>query len=106
MKLKQGVVSRGMSPEILLAVMVANEAYARHGFELVITSIADGRHSLKSKHYRGDAVDLRTKHLTGGYKGPMARQIASEIKADLGEHYDVILEDTHIHVEYDPRRPA
>ena len=106
MRLKEGVVSRGLSNEILLAIMVANEVYAEMRVDLVITSLADGEHSEKSKHHRGDAVDIRTRNLPGGSRGDTAKRVSDEIRARLGVHYDVVLESTHIHIEYDPRRPS
>lgn len=66
------------------------------GEDLFITSIRDGNHSAGSLHYRGDAED---------YRFPKARfgsQDHEYIKNILGPNYDVVVERSHLHVEYDP----
>lgn len=100
MKLKTGVKAQGLRPEMLLGIMAAQEVYRAHGFPVVITSLLDGTHSATSLHYSGCAVDLRTRHVPKSEQ----QQIRDEIKEALGEDYDVILESTHIHMEYQPRR--
>lgn len=101
MKLKPGVIVQGISNEAMIGVLAAQAVYQRHDLDFVITSMLDGKHSSKSKHYRGDAVDIRTRHIQNAN---MKAQIVAEIKDALGQDYDVILESTHIHLEYDPRR--
>jgi hypothetical protein len=78
----------------------------RHG--LIITSAADGKHSYKSAHYRGDAIDLRT--WTTSTSGEqisvyLKRQLVRILQRDLGPGYDVVAESTHIHIELDPKTP-
>lgn len=99
--LKAGVAVRGMRTEILFAVMVAAEAYAQRGKDLMITSCADGRHSQASLHYAGAAVDLRTRDLAEAEKG----QIVASLRAALGGDYDVVIEQDHLHIEYQPKGP-
>lgn len=107
MKLKNGVLVAGVQPETLVAMMVAKDAAELHGVEFVVTSVTDGTHKEGSKHYAGRAFDMRTRDL----EDPIEREaLASTIRVDLngkdtnweGE-YDVVLESTHIHIEYDPR---
>jgi hypothetical protein len=86
---------------MLLAVLVAERIYQRHLTDLVITSGSDGTHGEKSKHYAGNAVDLRTKTLPGK---EIERAVASELQEALGREYLVILETDHIHVQYEPKR--
>jgi len=52
-----------------------------------------------SKHYEGMAVDLRTFFFTR----EEVENVATDLHAELGEDYDVVVEPTHIHVEYDPK---
>lgn len=101
MKLKPGVIVQGISNEAIFGVLAAQAVYQKYGLDFVITSMLDGKHSSKSKHYRGDAVDIRTRHIQNDN---MKAQIVADIKSALGDDYDVILESTHIHLEYDPRR--
>lgn len=98
MRLKPGVEAKGLQPEILLAVIAAQHIYSEKGYGLVITSLLDGKHSANSLHYKGLAVDLRIRHLPQG----TANVITHELSEALGSEYDVILEDDHIHVEFDP----
>lgn len=87
-----------------IAVIAAKDIYDRRGVDLVITSGNDGRHSVNSKHYVGNALDFRTNNLGDpGLEGPL---IANELNAALGRDYDVLFEGDHIHVEYDPKRPV
>lgn len=99
-----GFRTETLSPEILLAIIVAQGVWERSGVrDLTITSLLDGEHSVNSLHYRGKAVDLRTKG-TG-----LSRRLFEALRAALpASLYDVILEDKdgvneHIHVEYDPK---
>ena len=96
--IKQGVRVRGLSNEILLAIMIAQSVYSETESSLTITSLTDGRHGIGSLHHAGDAVDLRLPM-------PVTRdQIVSQLRNALGANYDVVLESDHIHVEYDPKR--
>ena len=65
----------------------------------IITSGRDGKHMKNSKHYTGEAIDLRTRDLTRG----KATRLLKALRDKLGNKYDVILETDHIHLEYDPR---
>jgi hypothetical protein len=93
-----------LQPEILLAIMIADGVYASCGVrDLMITSLLDGVHSTNSLHYKGLAVDLRTKG-TG-----LAQRLFDGVRKALPSTlYDVILENKdqeneHIHIEYDPK---
>ena len=102
MRLKSNnIQTSGIRPELLFAVMVADEVYTEHGAELVITSFNDGAHSLTSLHYAGCAFDCRTSNLGGD---DYAKDVAEEIKQRLNIDYDVIFEGNHIHCEFQPRR--
>ncbi len=98
--LKAGVQLRGMTPQILLVIMVAEGVYGEHDYPLVVTSVCDGKHSWNSLHYVGMAIDFRTRHLAAGDN----LKITGELKACLGLEFDVVLETDHIHVEWQPER--
>ncbi len=99
MRLKSSVKLEGLQPQILLAVMVANEVYRQHGKELVITSCNDSRHGENSIHYKGNAVDIRTLYFEYQEKLEVYREIGKRLTAD----FDVVVESDHIHIEYDPK---
>jgi hypothetical protein len=96
--IKPGVRVRGLSNEILLAIIIAESIYRETQGLMVITSLTDGKHSAGSLHYTGEAVDLRLPSTI------MIDQIVSQLKSALGSSYDVIHEVDHIHIEYDPKR--
>lgn len=103
MRLKTGVDISNIQPQIVFALIPADALYRDEGIECVITSGRDGKHSLTSLHYSGNAVDLRTRDLK--VKDSFLPSLIRDRLADrLGVDYDVILEKTHIHLEYQPRR--
>jgi hypothetical protein len=102
--LKPGVRVHGLKPEIVLALIPAHAIWREHGGQLVVTSGVDGTHKRASKHYSGQAVDLRIQGM------PQAAQAIAALKLALGDDYDVILEaagtpNEHCHLEYDPKEP-
>ena len=96
MRLKHNVSLLGMKPEIVVGMMAAQEVCRELGVDLILTSVTDGKHSKGSRHYSGLAFDMRTRHM----KDP--KDAHRRLSEALGEQFDVVLESTHIHVEYDP----
>lgn len=97
MKLKKGVKLQGIRPELVMIIPVLVEVYSQLGKELVITSVLDGVHSEGSLHYSGGSLDARTRYFKdSGAKA--ARMIRSRLTKD----FDVVLEKTHLHIEYQP----
>lgn len=85
--------------EILKAMNIADSLSLKIARkELVVTSVLDGKHKLKSKHYEGNAFDMRVWIYT---EDQLVRLIA-ELKDSL-PGYDVVYEIDHIHIEYDPK---
>jgi hypothetical protein len=69
--------------------------------ELVITSISDGRHSPNSRHYRNEALDLRSKNFPGREAKRLFRAL---FEHSLGAQFRVLLEsegseNEHFHVQ-------
>jgi len=100
MKLKRGVRIHGIRPEIVLALQVAEKVYDQYGYVMTITSVIDSKHSTASLHYVGAAVDLRIRNLSSK---SIAQSIVNEIKTNLGDDFDVVLESNHIHIEFQPK---
>ena len=100
MRLKSGVRIFGVRPEIVFAMNVANEVYSRHKLELVITSIMDSKHSVGSLHYVGCAFDCRTRSLDV----QTIEQIRTAIRTAIGDDYDVVVENNHVHIEFQPKQ--
>ena len=102
MKLKKGVTPNGLMPQLLLALMVADQVWADNGQELVVTSLNDSKHSRTSLHYAGCAADLRTRY----FDPDQVETIAELLREALGNcpDYDVVVESDHIHLEWQPKR--
>jgi hypothetical protein len=103
MRLKDDTVRiQGITTELKFGLDVASYVYEKHGKELVITSGSEfsTRHSETSLHYSGNAVDLRTSYFRSGE----VDIVKAEIKERLGRDFDVVIESTHIHLEYQPKR--
>lgn len=98
--IKRDVKLHTLSPQIVLALLVAWSIYRNRGYRIMITSGNEGQHMAGSKHYTGDALDLRTNDLPD----QMIEEITHDIRDALGPDYDVIAEPTHLHIEYDPKR--
>lgn len=90
----------GIQPEIILAIMIANQLWNAKfsGFDFVITCVTDShKDNLESLHNFGMAFDMRTRQLEEWEKS----KFAVDLQALIGSEYDVVLEETHIHVEFD-----
>lgn len=111
MKLKdEGVRMVDMHPKMTEGAFLVDE-YLRQmlSYEPVITSANDGRHKRGSAHYRGCGLDYRTwTTATSGQQHTPAKrhEIVYGMKLILGQNFDVIGEDDHIHCEYDPKIPT
>ena len=101
--LKHGVRLIGLTPQIVLAIVIAGGVYERDGLELVVTSVTDGRHMRGSLHYVGAAVDFRVPRDDKGV--PDGSQLRQRLAEALGPDFDVVDEGDHIHVEWQPKEP-
>jgi hypothetical protein len=90
------------TPETNHAMQVADAlSISIAGKEAVCTAIFDGGHKIGSKHYEGDAFDLRTwKSL---YNSNQLTNLIENLHRNLGVNYDVIQHQTHLHIEYDSK---
>ena len=89
----------GIRPEMVLAATVVMSVYSEFSnAECVITSITEGKHGKNSQHYKGFAIDFRTRHIPEKFHN----QLRVRTQTALGDEFDVVLEKTHLHVEYDP----
>ena len=101
-KVKEGVnithlkyVLKNKLNEIALVCKLINGV----NYVMTITSGNDGIHMKNSRHYKNEAIDIRTRDMSEQNK------INTKIwlKVWLGKNYDVILESDHIHIEYDSK---
>ena len=98
---KQGVHLKNLEPVMMLALIPLERKFNKLGYSLIITSTDDGIHKPNSLHYVGLAIDLRIKHIKNELEiGELVDSIQSTLTS-LDKHFQVILESTHIHIEYD-----
>ena len=106
MEFKEGVKVDGISKEIINAMAITEAVLMDNfGYELTVTSVTDGTHKEGSKHYEGKAFDIRTWEFhEPGIQLPKEEKemIAGYLQDALGDDFDVVVERTHIHIEYDP----
>ncbi len=104
MRLKKGVTVDGVQPESVIGMMVAEQVFRDEGLHFTVTSITDGEHKVGSLHYAGLAFDCRTwADPTGKQLGDERKEyLAQLLRRALGGEFDVVVESTHIHVEFDP----
>lgn len=113
-RLKAGVRIDCIQPQTVLGIMLAGQAMESLGLqEIVVTSCCEGEHRTGSLHYLGLAFDLRLpSHKTNaayGFTAETDQEAAARIKRALsggianGGAFDVVLERTHIHVEFQPK---
>jgi hypothetical protein len=78
--------------------MAAEKIWREHMQELVVTSGLEGTHSAGSLHYYGYALDFRTRYFTDYEKEVVQKELQKALSYD--NSYRVILEKTHMHVEW------
>lgn len=96
LKVKNGVKPKNL---IIAAAAINAASDANLTNDIVITSGTDGKHMVGSKHYIGDALDLRRSNIPS----KLLDTYLTRLRGRLGGDYDVILEIDHIHIEYDPK---
>jgi hypothetical protein len=99
MRIKPGVILDKLQSPMLRVLLATNVAFSRQGSEVTITSALDGEHMKGSLHYKGLALDFRTQ----GLPLFIQNKIVKEINSELGDDFDVVLEKTHLHIEFDPK---
>ena len=100
MKAKKSVNLEGVGFEIGYALGVAEMVYFTNGARMVVTSARDGKHSAKSLHYSGRAVDIRTRNLL---PETLNRVFGALRKILEPAGFDVVPESDHIHIEFQPK---
>jgi len=102
-RIEEGVRLAGIRSELVLGLLIADQVFGRYEQECVITSAMRDRgpEDALSLHHVGLAADLRTRDLPGG---DVAGAIRIDLSAALSRDWDVVLEEDHIHMEFDPKR--
>jgi len=88
---------------VLMAIAEADEVFVMvTGRTAIVTSLLEGEHSENSLHYEGKAFDLRTRDLTDRQVSDIHDLLEQRLNNLGAGNFDVIVEPTHIHVEWDP----
>lgn len=102
-EIKPGVELEGLQPPMDNALTAAADVAYRLNIPSVITAGTDGEHMDGSLHYDGLAIDVRRGDWPEFKVESLAKAQVDLIKRRLGTDFYVELEDTHIHIEYDPK---
>lgn len=95
MRIKPGVRIYGLKPETVIGLLIV-ESVCRDREEIFrLTSGMEGLHGRASLHLAGYAFDMGLVNDSAG--------LVAELKTCLGKDFDVVLEATHIHVEFQPK---
>jgi len=101
--LKTGEKRARVAPQdaAIAAYLCAYSTYTAFGYDCILTSGLEGQHGWSSEHFKAHAWDFRTRHV----HEEDLQQIYKTIDTALGLDFDVVLEKTHLHIEYDPKEP-
>jgi hypothetical protein len=94
---KEGVHLVGLQREALVAIDRCLHVFHSQGLTMTLTSARGDKHGAYSHHYKGLAFDIRVWDI------PDVDVMVMFLREALGEHFQVINEGDHIHVEYDPK---
>jgi hypothetical protein len=107
LRTKPTVDLAGLQPEILFGLLVAWTVYASFGYDCVVTRARDrDKDQLTNSLHNRDgicrAVDLRTKHVNTDQLSSLHHCLKQSLPPD----FDCVLEDDHIHLEWDQKEPV
>lgn len=99
---KPGVKLHGLRPEMLACLWPVAGVYGSHGVEVctVTSGTEPGPHKRGSLHFNGLALDFRTIRASRLVDW---QRVADEVREALTDEFDVVLEATHLHVEFHPK---
>ena len=90
---------------------IVDQVFAQHGLDdCLVNSANDSRHSNASLHYLGAAIDFDTHDTVNGQRvskfpsGVEIDDVVRDINARLPTGFDVVYHNTHLHIEWQPKR--
>ena len=101
---KSGVKFNELEPAAKLAAYKVRDIYEEYDYSLVITSTNTDsqKHKNGSLHYLGLAFDCRTRDINKTHINSVIRDIKKRLNT-LDKRYQVVVHETHIHIEFDRR---
>ena len=100
-RLKDNTVSvKGLKPEMVIALMILRGLFDLYSLPVVVTSGSegfdgDGVHMKGSRHYVGEAVDIRKRQVPKDLLPEFIAKMRKFLKSD----FEVIDEKHHFHIE-------
>lgn len=95
------------TPALNMGLYILDSILSKFGVNCIITCGCEGKHSPTSLHYIGNANDVRSRELTTTQQEAVKRQFdyAANIEGDRSlSCYDLIIEKTHFHLEFQPKK--
>jgi len=96
-----------LEPEMVQLINLTSVWSARHGHDVIVTSMNDHKHAKRSLHYEDKAADFQVKIGNVPNKDAM-ESLANFLRGNLGLGWDLIWDApghyNHIHVEWDIRQ--
>lgn len=94
----------GLKPEITCIFCILDSYSSRNGLEFILTAGINRGHMPKSLHHVGLALDFTWR----GYKKEDednldGKDVAAALSNLLGPTYDVVAEEDHEHLEFQPK---
>ncbi len=99
---KQGVTPEKLTATTFRGIFACAEIFQEKNLPLTITSTHEGQHSVNSFHHIGQAFDIRTWRLPKTFIPSICLKLEQALW-EIDKHFQVIQEDTHIHIELDKR---
>ena len=100
MKYKIGVRAWEIDSRIHLAIGIAFAVFRRHSqAPFVVTSLNDGNHDPKSKHWLGQAVDFRSRDLAQDQGDAILAELGPLLEEEGLEILDERQDKSHFHIQ-------
>lgn len=96
------VTYTNLAPELEAAGPAIMDFFAKKGLQCLVTSAFDGQHSKHSAHYRGRALDLRSRGVKASTPFCIGLQKALAAVPVDGSFF-VVWEGNHVHLEWCPK---
>lgn len=96
----------GLTPQMVLCDLICDSVFKAFGIDPGITSNTEGKHGRKSLHYKGFARDY---DIPDDLSPNTRKDLRDALVLALGgadSEFDVVIERTHVHVEWDPSGSA
>ncbi len=92
-----------LEPEIEKVGQAIIDYFGKKGLPCVVTSAVDGKHSKHSAHYKGRALDLRSRWVKAAQPFCTGLQKVLAPLSTTGKFF-VVWEGNHIHMEWCPNK--